>query len=57
MERGTFVFMAAEQGIQRAVWILKVDGTDEILGPEYRITSAEQVAHLSTQLVFCEQLL
>jgi len=50
--------MAAEQGIQRAVWILEVDGSVEILGPEMqRVTPAEQVAHLSTQLVFCEQLL
>jgi hypothetical protein len=34
MERVTFVFMAAEQGIQRTVWILEVDDTVEILGPE-----------------------
>jgi hypothetical protein len=36
MERRTFAFMAAEQGIQRAFWILEVDGTFEILGPESR---------------------
>jgi len=47
MERGTFVFMAAEQGIQRAVWILEVDGTVEILGPECR------GSHLQNKLPIC----
>jgi len=47
MERGTFVFMAAEQGIQRAVWILEVDGTVEILGPECR------GSHLQNKLLIC----
>jgi hypothetical protein len=36
MERGTFVLLAVEQAIQRAVWILEMDGTVEILEPESR---------------------
>jgi hypothetical protein len=57
MENGTFVVIAVEQGIHRAVWILGMHGTVEILRPGWRITSAEKVVHLYTQLVFCEQLL